>query len=147
MLRIVATHTFPNLGELKMSSTIISVKYSPVQFWVTRNKRPYAQVLTITRSPSLIFLCLKFSFPVIVPTVARYRDPVKKNKRSSKSKVTSFSASPCTLITVFLYTIQLSISSRKLHQSYAMFFPFCLRFSSRITMNSNVKRSWSILRW
>ena len=46
---------------------------------------------------------LKFSFPVIFPTVGRYRDSVKNNKRSSKSKVTYFPASPCTLIKMTLF--------------------------------------------
>ena len=58
---------------------------------------------------------------------------------SLKSKVTSFSASTFQLIADFLFTIQNSISSRKLHQLYAMFlFSFCLRFSSRVTVNSNL---------
>ena len=121
-----------------MSSTIFSVNCSPVYLWVTGNKRPYAQVLTVTRSPSFIFSCLKFSFPVIVPTVDRYHDPVKKNKRFSKSKVISFSASPCTPITVFLSTIQHSISSRKLHQLNAMF--FSLLFKIFVASNRELKR-------
>ena len=128
----MAICTFPNTGEFKMSAIIFSIKCPLVYLSVTGNKRPYAQVLLLTRSPTLIFWCLKFNFPVIVTAVGRYRDSVKKNKRSSKSKVTSFSASPCTLIIVFLYTIQHSISSRKLHQLHAVFFSlnFCKLLSS-----------------
>ena len=99
----MSTHTFPNPGEF------------------TGKKSSYAKVLTVTRSLSLMLWCLKFSFSVIVPAVGRYFDPVKKNKRSSKSKVTYFSASPCTLITAILCTIQHSISSRKLQQFHAIF--------------------------
>ena len=125
-----------NPRELKMSSTIFSIKFSPLYLWITGNKILYAQVLTVAHSPSLVFWCLKFNFPVIVPTVGKYRELVKKNKSSSKFNIDSCSASHCTLITVFLSTIQHSISSRKLHQLYAMF--FMLRFSSRVTVNSNV---------
>ena len=75
-----------------MSSTIFSVKCSLVYLCVTGNNRPYVKVLTVTRPPSLIFWRLKVSFSVIVPTVGKDFDPVKKNKRSSKSKVTSFLA-------------------------------------------------------
>ena len=107
--------------------------------WFIGNKRPYAQVLTVTRSPSLMLWCLKFNFPVMVPTVGRYCDPVKKNKRSSKSKVTYFSASPCTLITVFLYTTQHSILCRKLQQFHAMFF-FPL-FKIFVASNRELKRT------
>ena len=99
----MATHTFSNLGEFIMSSTIFSVKCSLVYLCVTGNKRLYAKVITVTRSRFLIFSCLKFSFPVIFPTVGRYRDSVKNNKKSSKPKVTYFPASPCTLIKMTLF--------------------------------------------
>ena len=118
-----------------MSSTIFSVKCSLVYLCVTGNKRLYAKVITVTRSRFLIFSCLKFSFPVIFPTVGRYRDSVKNNKRSSKSKVTYFPASPCTLIKMTLF-----VSVCIVHEP-VIFFRSIKYVSRRIVVKYSVKFS------